>query len=160
MNLKEAKADAQAKFLDSVFKDGQNSIACSLAVAAFRHHHILKNYPGATVKPVLRWYLGQLAREYIRKIYKESRSSLENLAEVGLLEILDENGDAEKEFRLDEALYPALKDALESVLGKERVSWVIEGAKYYKGMNTDMGKGNINSEVVKDGKLSKGKRKD
>ena len=73
MNLKEAKEKVQAKFLESVFKDGQNSTACSLAVAAFRYHHIIKNYPGATVKPVLRWYLGQLAREYIRKVYKEAR---------------------------------------------------------------------------------------
>jgi hypothetical protein len=160
MNLKETKADAQAKFLKSVLKDGYNSVACSLAVAAFRHHHILKNYPKSSVKPVMRWYLGQLAREYIRKVYKEARSSLENLAEIGLLDISDENGNAEKEFRLGEALYPALKDALESVLGKERVSKVIEGAKYYKGMNAGQGEGNINSEVVKDGKFSKSKRKD
>lgn len=151
MNLKEAKADAQAKFLKSVLKGGPNSVACSLTVAAFRHHHIMKNYPESSVKPVMRWYLGQLAREYIRKVYKEARSTLENLAEVGLLEILDENGNAEKEFRLDEVLYPVLKDTLESVLGEERVSKVIEGAKYYKGMNAEQGEGNINSEVVKDG---------
>lgn len=160
MNLKEAKADAQVKFLKSVLKDGPNSVACSLAVAAFRHHHVLKNYPESSVKPVMRWYLGQLAREYIRKVYKEARSSLENLTEMGLLEVSEENGNAEKEFSLDEALYPALKDALESVLGKERVSKVIEGAKYYKGMNAGQGGGNINSEVVKDGKFSKSKGKD
>lgn len=118
MNLKEAKADAQAKFLKSVLKDGPNSVACSLTVAAFRHHHVLKNYPKSSVKPVMRWYLGQLAKEYIRKVYKEARSNLENLAEIGLLEISEENGKAEKEFRLGEALYPALKDALES--GKEK----------------------------------------
>ncbi len=160
MDLKEAKADAQAKLLKSVLKGGPNSVACSLAVAAFRHHHIMKNYPESSVKPVMRWFLGQLAREYIRKVYKEARSSLENLSEIGLLDVSEENGNAEKEFRLDETLYPALKDALESVLGKERVSKVIEGAKYYKGMNADKVEGNINSEVVKDGKLSKGKRKD
>ncbi len=160
MDLKEAKADAQAKFLKSVLKGGTNSVACSLAVAAFRHHHIMKNYPESSVKPVMRWYMGQLAREYIRKIYREARSSLENLAEVGLLEVSEENGKSEKEFRLNEVLYPALKDTLESVLGKERVSKVIEGAKYYKGMNAEQGEGNINSKVVKNGKLSKGKRKD
>jgi hypothetical protein len=152
MKLKEAKADAQVKFLKSVVKGGQNSTACSLAVAAFRHHHVLKNYPGASVKPSLRWYLGQLAKEYIRKVYKEARSSLENLSEIGLLDVSgkDGNADKEKEFQLDNALYPALKNALESVLGKERVSKVIEGAKYYKGMNADKVEGNINSEVVKD----------
>jgi hypothetical protein len=156
MNLKESKADAQAKFLKSVLKDGSNSVACSLAVAAFRHHHIKKNYPESSVKPVMRWYLGQLARDYIRKAYKEARSSLENLSEIGLLDVSEKNGNAdkEKEFQLDNALYPALRDALESVLGKERVSRVIEGAKYYKvinkGMNADKVEGNINSEVVKD----------
>jgi hypothetical protein len=159
MNLKEAKADAQAKFLKSVLKGGPDAMACSLAVAAFRHRHILKNYPEASVKPILRWYLGQLAREYIRKVYKEARLNLENLAGVGLLDVSEGNGNAEKEFHLVEALYPALKDALESVLGKERVEKVIESAKYYKGMNAGQGEGNINSDVVKDGKLSKDKRK-
>ncbi|MGD2091523.1 MAG: hypothetical protein PVH61_35450 [Candidatus Aminicenantes bacterium] len=149
MNLKEAKADAKVKFLKSVFKGGQNSTACSLAVAALRYHHILKNYPKASVKPVLRWYLGQLAREYIRKVYKNARSDLENLAEIGLIEVSEENGNALKEFHLNESLYPALKTALESVLGKEFVSKVIDGAKYYKGMNAEQGEGNINSEVVK-----------
>lgn len=150
MKLKEAKAIAQAKFLKSVLKDGQNSTACSLAVAAFRYYHILKNYPGASVKPVLRWYLGQLAREYIKKVYKEARANLENLAEIGLIDVSNENGNAEKEFQLDKDLYPVLKSVLESVLGKDQVSRVIEGAKYYKGMNADKGEGSINSEVVKD----------
>lgn len=149
MNLKEAKADAKVKSLKSILKDGQNSTVCSLAVAAFRYHHILKNYPEATVKPVLRWYLGQLARDYIRKVFKEARSDLESLAEIGLIEVSEENGNALKEFHLNESLYPALKTALESVLGKEFVSKVIDGAKYYKGMNADQGKGDINSEVVK-----------
>jgi hypothetical protein len=57
-----------------------------------------------------------LPGKYIRKVHKEARSCLENLADVGLLEVSEENGKSEKEFRLDEALYPALKDALESVL--------------------------------------------
>ncbi len=149
MKLKEAKANAQVKMLKSVLKGGQNSTTCSLAVAAFRYHHVLKNYPKASVKPVLRWYLGQLAREFIRKVYKEARSDLESLAELGLLEISNENGNAEKKFLLDKDLYPVLKNVLEDVLGKEQVSKVIEGAKYYKGMNADKGQGNINSEVVK-----------
>lgn len=151
MNLKGSKANAQVKFLKSVLKGGQNSTACSLAVACFRHHHILKINPKAPVKPVLRWYLGQLARDYIRKLYREAKLGLENLAEIGLLKISDENGKAIKEFHLDKDLYPALKDALESVLGKEQVSRVIEGAKYYKILNADKGEGNVNSEVVKDG---------
>ena len=160
MDLKEVKADAQAKFLESVLKGGPNSVACSLAVAALRHHHILKNYPESSVKPVVIWYLGQLAREYIRKVYKEAKLNLENLAEVGLLDVSEENGNAEKEFHLDESLYPVLKDVLESELGKERVAKVIEGAKYYKGMNAQRGEGTVKSEVVEDGKLSKSNGKD
>jgi hypothetical protein len=153
MKLKEMEFEDQVDCLKSIIRPGKSSLAGSLVIAAFRHHHILKNYPEYSVKPVMRWFLGQIAKEYIRKVYKEARSDLESLAEMGLLEKTGGNGNADREFRLDEALYPALKDALESAFGKEWVSKVIEGAKYYKGMTAEQGEGNINSEVVKDGKL-------
>lgn len=149
MKLNEAKADEKVKMLKSALKGEEHSTICSLAVAAFRYHHIQKNYPEASVKPVLRWYFGQLAREYIRKIYITVRADLEYLADIGLIEITEKDGNALKEFHLHKGLYTPLKHALESIIGKEQVTKVIEGAKYYKGMNSEHGQNKKKSEVVK-----------
>ena len=59
--------EEQVKYLKSLLKARDNSITGHLAVSAFKHHLISKEHPSAQLKPLLRWYLGQLAEEFIKK---------------------------------------------------------------------------------------------
>lgn len=88
----------------------------------------------------MRWYLGQLAKEYIKSYFNEARRTLENFAEIGLVEAKGEAEDALREFHLNEALFPALQAVLEEVFGKEAVAEAIARAKYYRNPATDRGK--------------------
>lgn len=131
MKLKEMELEEQVDCLKSIVRPGKNSLAGSLVIAAFKHHHIAERFEG-TVKPLTRWYLGQLARSYIRKIFKEAKSDLENLVELGLLQATKNNGETDKEYCLDKDLYPALRKTLEDVMGKEQVEKIVEGTKFYR----------------------------
>ncbi len=155
MKLKEMEFEEQVDCLKSIIRPGTNSLAGSLVVAAFRHHHIAERFEDS-VKPLARWYLGQLAKSYIRKIYKEARSDLENLIELGLLEAIKDNGETEKEYCLDKALYPALRKTLEDVLGKEQVEKIIEGTKFYRKPGAEEGKNERCKSEVKGDDKSKG----
>jgi hypothetical protein len=119
-------------YLRFVLRSGKGTLTGFMALFAFRHHLITKHSPDYSLKPVLRWYLGQLAKEYIKRYYAEARTTLENFAEIGLLEAKGEAEDAQREFRLNEGLLPALQEVLEEVFGKEAVAEAIARAKYYK----------------------------
>src|SRR4030042_5860505 len=86
MNLNEMSHERQVGYLRSVLRSGKGTLTGFMALFAFRHHLITKHSPDYSLKPVLRWYLGQLAKEYIKRYYAESKTTLENFAEIGLLE--------------------------------------------------------------------------
>ncbi len=165
MNLKELSFEPQVNYLRQLIKSKGSSLTAYLALSAFRQHIIEKHHPENSFKPVLRWYLGQLAKIYIRRYFKEAKATLNYLAEIGLVEEVGgcaptKNQDiVDKEYHLNEAIAPALKYALEEEYGKEYIEKVISSAKFYR--PPDSGKDNDkNLEVIKDGKLSKSKRKD
>ena len=141
MNLNELSFDRQKGYLRSLFGSGKNSTLGYFALFAFRHHLALKHAPKFTQKPVLRWYLGQLAKEYIKKYFNEAKANLENFAQIGLLDTREVKDPAGKEFHLNEAIYPALRDVLEEVFGKEYVDAVISRAKFYRDPGTKKGTG-------------------
>jgi len=132
MNLKEMDFEKQVSYLRSLLSSGKNSLLSYFALFAFRHHLATKHSPNFSQKPVLRWYLGQLAKEYIKKYFNDAKTNLENFAEIGLIEARNGQDNINKEFYLNEALYPALLDVLEEIFGKEYVSSTIARAKFYR----------------------------
>jgi hypothetical protein len=122
MNLKEMSFEKQVRYLRSLLSSGKNSFASYLALFAFRRHLISKHSPNYSLKPVLRWYLGQLAKSIITKYFNEVKSTLENLSKIGLPEIEGKAVDDQKEYHLNEALYPALNKVLEEVFGNEYIA--------------------------------------
>ena len=125
--------DKQVASLKSLLRSGKGTLTGHMALFAFRHHLISKHSPGYSRPPVIRWYLGQLAKEYIRRYYAEAKETLEQFAAMGLLEATGASSDnAGTEFRLNEALYPALQEVLEDVFGDDVVAAAIARAKYYK----------------------------
>lgn len=132
MNLKEMDFEKQVRYLRSLLSSGKNSLLGYFALFAFRHHLALIHSSNFSRKPVLRWYLGQLAKEYINKYFNEAKANLENFAEIGLLEVREGPDSAEKEYHLNEALYPALLDVMEEIFGKEHIANTISRAKYYR----------------------------
>ena len=136
MNLKEMDFEKQVSYLRSLLGSGKNSLLGYFALFAFRHHLALKHSENFSRKPVLRWYLGQLAKEYIRKYFNEAKESLENFARIGLIDVSGGEDPNEKEYSLNEALYPALLEVMEEIFGKEYVSNTIARAKFYKNPKT------------------------
>jgi len=130
MKLNDIPYDEQVSRLRSILSSGKNSLTGFLALFAFRHHLALKHSESFDAKPVLRWYLGQLAKDYISKYYKQAKETLDNLVEAGLLEASGSTGDAE--YALNEELYPSLLLVLEDIFGKEHVSNEIARAKFFK----------------------------
>jgi hypothetical protein len=132
MNLNEMSFEKQVGYLRSVLRSGKSTLTGYLALFAFRYNLISKHSPDYSRKPILRWYLGQLAKEYIKMYYNEAQSTLQNFAEVGLLEAKGEAESEQREFHLNESLYPALQTVLEEVFGKEAVADAVARAKYYR----------------------------
>jgi len=132
MNLNELSHDRQVSYLRSVLASGKNSILSYFALFALRHHLASRHSPNFSQKPVLRWYLGQLAKEYIKRYVNEAKTNLDNFAQIGLLEATEGKEPEGKEYHLNESLYPALRDVLEEIFGKEYISNVILRAKYYR----------------------------
>ena len=130
MKLNEIPYDEQVSRLRSILSSGKNSLTGFLALFAFRHHLATKHSESFDARPVLRWYLGQLAKDYISKYYKQAKETLDNLVEAGLLEVSGSSG--EEEYALDEELYPSLLAVLEDIFGKEHVSNEIARAKFFK----------------------------
>ncbi len=62
----------------------------------------------------------------------QATKTLENLAKIGLLKTVQGKDDRDKEYCLEKALFPVLKDALEEVFGIDCVSKAIAGVKYYR----------------------------
>jgi hypothetical protein len=136
MGLKEMRFDQQVEALKTALRSGRNSFASYLALFALRHHLATKHAPDYSVRPVLRWYLGQLAKEYIGKYYNEASRGLEGFAEIGLLETSEGQNAQRKEYRLEDALYPALLAVLEGIFGKEYIANAIARAKFYRNPGT------------------------
>ncbi len=136
MNLKEMDFEKQVSYLRSLLSSGKNSLLGYFALFAFRHHLATKHSENFSRKPVLRWYLGQLAKEYIKKYFNDAKANLENFAEIGLLDAREGPDPASKEYYLNEALYPALLEVMEEVFGKEYVSSAISRAKFYRDPKT------------------------
>jgi len=132
MNLNELIFDKQVGYLRSLMGSGKNSLTGYMALFAFRHHLALKHSPRFSQKPLLRWYLGQLAKEYISKYYKEARTNLDNFARIGLIEVRSGATEVSDEYHLNEAVYPALLDVLKEIFGEECISNAISRAKFYK----------------------------
>jgi hypothetical protein len=141
MDLNKMSFEKQVRYLRSIFRSGKNSFTSYLALFAFRHHVISKHSPAYSQKPVLRWYLGQLAKEYITKFYNEVKGVLLNFTDIRLLEIKSEGNSAQKEYHLNESLYPALRQVLEEIFGKDYVSNVILRAKFYRNPKSNKGHG-------------------
>jgi hypothetical protein len=120
------------KYLKSLLKSEESTVAGFLAVSALKHHLISKEHPKAQLKPVLRWNNGQLVKEFIKKYYKEAKATLENFGAIGLLNVRASQYNGLNEYYLDESLFPALREALEEVFGKEHIEKVAVGVKYYK----------------------------
>lgn len=131
MNLEEMSHERQVNYLRSVLRSKKGTLTGFMALFALRHHAISKHNPEITLRPCLRWYLGQLAKEYIRRYYREAKETLENFAATGLLDSLEAK-DGKKEFTLKETLFPALREALEDAFGKDAVDETLERAKFYK----------------------------
>lgn len=132
MNLKKLNSDKQVKSLKSILKSEKETTTGIIAVSVFKHNLIEKEHGESALHPVLRWYLGQLAKEFIKKSYKEAKSTLENFAQIGLINIKHDQGKFPEEFHLNKALFPALKNALEDVYGKEYIAKVVSGIRYFK----------------------------
>jgi hypothetical protein len=150
MNLNEMSFEKQVGYLRSLLRSGKGTLTGFMALFAFRYHLASKHSPAFSQSPVLRWYLGQLAKEYIKGYYNQAKSTLENFAEIGLVEAKGEAEDAQREFHLNEALYPALQEVLEEVFGKETVADVVARAKFYKNPGANKGRPNAqdNSKVI------------
>lgn len=136
MNLNEMGFDEQVRYLRSLLNSGKNSLLGYLALFAFRHHLASRHSPGYTTKPVLRWYLGQLAKEYIKKYFNQAKTNIENLSDIGLLEIRGEEP-GRMEFHLNEDVFPALRDVLEGIFGKECIQRETAKAKYFRNRRLD-----------------------
>jgi len=132
MNLKEMGFEEQVRYLRSLLGTGKNSLLGYFALFAFRHHLASKHSPRFSQKPVIRWYLGQLAKEYIKNYFNEAKANLGNFAEIGLLDAREGPDPAGKEYHLNEAVYPALLEVLEEIFGKECIDNAISRAKYYR----------------------------
>ncbi len=132
MNLNEMSHERQVGYLRSVLRSGKGTLTGFMALFAFRHHLASKHSPDFSQSPVLRWYLGQLAKEYIKRYYAEAKSTLENFAEIGLLEAKGDAEEVQREFRLNEAFLPALQEVLEEIFGNETVADAVARAKYYR----------------------------
>jgi len=130
MKLNDIPYDEQVSRLRSILSSGKNSLTGFLALFAFRHHLATKHSENFDAKPILRWYLGQLAKDYISKYYKQAKETLDNLVEAGLLELAGSTGDSE--YSLNEELYPSLLSVLEDIFGKEHISNEIARAKFFK----------------------------
>lgn len=159
MNLKKMSYEQQVDYLRQLLRSKGSPLAGPLALCLFRQHLVSKHFPGSQFKPALRWYLGQLAKIYIRKIFNEAKANLNYFAEIGLVEETPCRAPTKKqemvyrEFHLDEELLPALRFALEERLGKEYVSKMVSSAKYCR--PPESGVDNTHdkkSEVIKDGK--------
>lgn len=142
MNLKQMDFEKQVRYLRSLLSSGKNSLLGYFALFAFRHHLALKHSANFSRKPVLRWYLGQLAKEYIKKYFNEAKASLENFAQIGLIEVSGGEDPNDKEYRLNEALYPALLEVLEETFGKEHIANTISRARFYRDPKTKNGRKN------------------
>jgi hypothetical protein len=162
MNLKELSFEPQVNYLRQLIKSKGSSLTGYLALSAFRQHLIEKHNPNNLFKPILRWYLGQLAKMYIRRYFKEVKATLNYFVEIGLVEEVGgraptKNQDnVDKEYHLNEVLVPALRYALEEAYGKEYIAKVISSAKFYR--PPEPGKDNLNDknlEVIKDGKSNR-----
>jgi hypothetical protein len=138
MNLKELNFEQQVNHLRQLIKSQGSSLAGYLALSIFRQHLIERHHPENALKPVLRWYLGQLAKIYIRKYFNEAKANLKNFADIGLVEMTGDRtptksqGITYKEYHLSEALFPALKYALEETFGGEYISEVVSSVKFYR----------------------------
>lgn len=151
MNLKEMTLKKQVSYLKSLLKSEESTIKGYLAVSAFKHHLISKEHPSAQLKPFLRWYLGQLAKEFIKKYFKEAKATLEHFGEIGLLKIKTGQYNGLNEYHLNQSLFPALRETLEEVFGKEYITKVVTGVKYYKAPQARKGEGMLkNSSEVKE----------
>lgn len=133
MNLKELSFEKQVKYLTTFLQSDDTFLKAYLALSAFRHNLISRDNRDYSMKPVLRWYLGQLAKAYITKQFKQAQTNMEKMSAIGLVTAV---GDKEKpnfvEYRLDDSVFPALQSALEKVFTKKFVDSVIAGAKFYR----------------------------
>jgi hypothetical protein len=158
MNLKEMSLKKQVSYLKSLLKSEESTITGNVAVSALKHHLISKEHPTAQLKPLLRWYNGQLAKEFIKKYFKEVKATLENFCAIGLLNVKTGQYNVLNEYHLDQSLFPALREALEEVFGKEQIAKVAAGVKYYKFPQDRRGEGMLkNSSEVKENGSSTGK---
>ena len=132
MDLNKMDFDKQVSYLRSLLSSGKDSLLGYFALFAFRHHLATKHSPSYTLKPILRWYLGQLAKTFISKYFNETKENLENFAKVGLLEARNGQEPDTKEYHLSEALYPALLEVLEETFGKDYIENEISRAKYFR----------------------------
>lgn len=132
MNIKELSFDRQVKYLTEFLRT-DDPLKAYMALFAFRHNLISRHNRDYSMKPVLRWYLGQLAKVYIKDQYRKAQASLEKMTEIGLVHAI---GDREKpnfvEYRLDDSLFTALQNVLEQIFSKEFVDSVIAGVKFYR----------------------------
>lgn len=132
MNLEEVEHEKQVERLRTVLRSEKGTLPGFLALFALRHHAIMGHKPELSLRPSLRWYLGQLAKEYIRRYYAEAKETMESFEAIGLVEARDGEQEGQKEFVLREALVPALREVLEEVFGKETVEDTVAKAKFYK----------------------------
>lgn len=119
MNLNEMSFEKQVGYLRSVLCAGKSSLLGYFALFGFRHHLASKHSQNFSQKPVLRWYLGQLAKEYIRKYFNQAKTNLENFVEIGLLVVREKSDSAGPEYYLNEAICAALQGVLEEIFGKD-----------------------------------------
>lgn len=133
MKLNEMSFDKQVKYLKAFLKSEEPFLKAYLALFAFRHNLISKHSQRYSLKPVVRWYLGQLAKAYITRYYNGVKGQLNRMASMGLLEVKgDEKNPIFMEYHLNDSLFPALQEALEEIFGKDFISDVIHRAKYYR----------------------------
>lgn len=133
MNIKELSFERQVKYLTDFLQSEDSFLRAYLALFAFRHHLISRHNQEYSMRPVLRWYLGQLAKAYITKQFKPAQASLEKMSAIGLVRA---TGDSEKpnfvEYRLEDSIFPALQNVLEKIFTRKFIESVIAGVKFYR----------------------------
>lgn len=135
MKLSEMRFEKQVAYLRSLLAGGNNSMLTWLALYLLRYFMAVKHSKGFSKKPVLRWYLGQMAKEYVKRCRSEVKRALDGFAQVGLIEV--KSGEKGEEYYLNEKAYAPLYAVLEEIFGSDFMEREKKSARFFKGSESD-----------------------
>lgn len=135
MKLCDMKFEKQVAYLRSLLSGGNNSMLTWLALFSLRYFMAVKHSKGFLKKPVLRWYLGQMAKEYVKRCRSEVKRALDGFAQAGLIEV--KSGEKAEEYYLSEKVYASLYAVLEEIFGSDFMEREKKSASFFKGSESD-----------------------